>query len=110
MHPAVDTDVTLAGPLVVTAIDTFAEMMGSAYTGTVVVQDPSAPDPRNSGVSTITFTFDEAVTAFDLSDITLTRDGGENLLTGSRGLQLHPGLQVDRMDTPATPGAPYSWA
>jgi len=44
------------------------------------------PDPINTAVSTVTFTFDEAVTAFDINDITLTRDGGVNLLTGSETL------------------------
>ncbi|MCC6873963.1 MAG: hypothetical protein IT378_06600 [Sandaracinaceae bacterium] len=50
MHPALDAQVALRGPLVVTAVDTFMEMPGAAYAGTVVVQDPSATDPRHSGV------------------------------------------------------------
>lgn len=50
MHPAVSTDVILAGPLVVTAVDTFAEMVGEPYTGTIVVQDGAAADPRFSGI------------------------------------------------------------
>ncbi len=44
------------------------------------------PDPRNSSVSQITIGFDEAVTGFELSDLTLTRDGGANLLTGAQTL------------------------
>jgi hypothetical protein len=49
-HPAADTDVALFGPLVVTSIDTFAEMTGAGYTGTVVVQNADAVDPRYSGI------------------------------------------------------------
>jgi hypothetical protein len=50
MHPRPDSDLTLAGPLVVTAIDTFEEMPGTGYVGTVVVQDAEAGDPRFSGI------------------------------------------------------------
>lgn len=45
-----------------------------------------APDPRFIVVSTITITFDEAVTGFDLSDLALTFNGGPNLLTGAQTL------------------------
>ncbi|MGB2824545.1 MAG: LamG-like jellyroll fold domain-containing protein, partial [Phycisphaerae bacterium] len=40
------------------------------------------PDPRNSPVADIDIVFSEAVTGLDLSDLSLTRDGGGNLLTG----------------------------
>ena len=40
------------------------------------------PDPRNVPVGAITIVFSEPVTGFDLADLTLTRDGGPNLLTG----------------------------
>ena len=45
-----------------------------------------APDPRNSAVSSVTITFSEAVAGFNLADLSLTRDGGSNLLTGSESL------------------------
>ena len=41
------------------------------------------PDPRVSAVSEITILFSEEVAGFDLSDLTLTRSGGANLLAGS---------------------------
>ncbi len=45
-----------------------------------------APDPRNTSVSTISIVFSEAITGFDLADLSLTRDGGGNLLTGAQTL------------------------
>ncbi|HEY0320623.1 MAG TPA: Ig-like domain repeat protein, partial [Pyrinomonadaceae bacterium] len=45
-----------------------------------------APDPRNTSVSSITIVFSEAVVGFDLADLSLTRDGGGNLLTGAQTL------------------------
>ena len=45
-----------------------------------------APDPRNAPVGTITITFSEPVTGFDLADLALTRDGGANLLTAAQTL------------------------
>jgi hypothetical protein len=50
MHPAPETDLTLAGPLAITAIDTYEELPGTGYTGTIVVQDPAAADPMYSGI------------------------------------------------------------
>jgi CSLREA domain-containing protein len=44
------------------------------------------PDPRNTSVSSITIVFSEAVTGFDLNDLSLKRDGGANLLTGAQTL------------------------
>ncbi len=49
-HPAVGADIALHGPLTVTSIDAFAEMTGAGYLGTIVVQDPTATDPRYSGI------------------------------------------------------------
>lgn len=49
-HPAVGADVALVGPLTVTSIDSYAEMTGPGYIGTIVVQDARATDPRHSGV------------------------------------------------------------
>jgi hypothetical protein len=45
-----------------------------------------SPDPRTSGVSSITINFSEPVQNFDLSDLTLTRNAGANLLTASQTL------------------------
>ncbi len=44
---------------------------------------PVTPNPRTVPVSAVTIVFSEAVTGFDLSDLSLTMDGGENLLTDS---------------------------
>ena len=47
------------------------------------------PDPRNTAVSSISFTFSKAVLGFDLSDLELTRDDGTvspNLLTAAQTL------------------------
>jgi hypothetical protein len=44
------------------------------------------PDPRDTSVDTITITFSEPVTGFDLADLSLTRGGGANLLTGAQTL------------------------
>ncbi len=67
-HPAADTFVALVGPLVVTSIDTFAEMAGPGYTGTVVVQDPSATDPRYSGIHVFVPTIEPCGAALALGD------------------------------------------
>ncbi len=42
------------------------------------------PDPRGTPVASITIVFNEPVTGFNLSDLTLTRDAGPNLLTGAQ--------------------------
>jgi len=47
---------------------------------------PVAPDPITTAVAGVTFTFTEPVTGFDSGDLTLTRDGGSNLLNGSETL------------------------
>jgi hypothetical protein len=44
---------------------------------------PVSPDPRGNAVSSFTLTFDEAVNGFDLSDLSLTRDGGAVSLSGA---------------------------
>ncbi|MDP6636269.1 MAG: lamin tail domain-containing protein [Phycisphaerae bacterium] len=44
------------------------------------------PDPRGDPVAQVEITFDEPVTGLDAGDLTLTRDGGANLLTGSESL------------------------
>ncbi len=53
---------------------------------------PVAPDPRVTIVDQITITFSEAVTLFDLSDLTLTRSGSGNLLTASQTLSSNDGI------------------
>jgi hypothetical protein len=42
-----------------------------------------APDPRTAAVSLIPINFSQAVAGVDLADLSLTRDGGSNLLTGT---------------------------
>jgi hypothetical protein len=44
------------------------------------------PDPRGTPVNTISIVFSEIVTGFDLSDLTLTRNGGPNMLSASHTL------------------------
>lgn len=44
------------------------------------------PNPRSVAVDTTTITFSEPVSGFDLSDLTLTRSGGSNLLGATQGL------------------------
>lgn len=44
------------------------------------------PDPRMTPIEQVSITFSEEVTGFDLLDLTLTRDGGPNLLTGAEPL------------------------
>ncbi len=47
---------------------------------------PVDPDPRSEPVDSIRIVFSEPVVNFDLADLQLSRDGGENLLTGSEAL------------------------
>ena len=47
---------------------------------------PVAPDPITTAVAGVTFIFTEQVTGFDRGDLTLTRDGGGNLLDGNEAL------------------------
>jgi Bacterial Ig-like domain len=47
---------------------------------------PVSPNPRATTVDTIAIVFTEVVQNFDLSDLSLTRNGGANLLTGSQTL------------------------
>jgi Planctomycete extracellular len=44
------------------------------------------PDPRTTGVTSIAINFTEAVAGFNLADLSLTRDGGANLLPASATL------------------------
>ena len=49
----------------------------------VVSLGPVSPDPRREPVDFIDVVFNEPVEGFDIADLTLRRDGGENLLTGA---------------------------
>ena len=51
-----------------------------------VAVDPVTPNPAPAGVNALTLRFNQPVGSFDLSDLTLTKDGGPNLLTGSESL------------------------
>ena len=44
---------------------------------------PSHPIRRNSAVDAITLQFSEPIVGLDLADLSLTRNGGDNLLTGA---------------------------
>jgi len=50
------------------------------------------PDPRNAAVDEILIAFNEAVSGLDLADLSLTRDGGPNLLTGSQSVSTVDGM------------------
>ncbi|MFZ5829853.1 MAG: hypothetical protein ACOY3P_07185, partial [Planctomycetota bacterium] len=50
------------------------------------------PDPRTTAVDTITIRFSEPVTGFDLTDLSLTRNGGANPLTEAQSLTTTDGL------------------
>ncbi len=57
----------------------------NAAAPTVVAVGPVTPDPRNSAVATIDVVLSEVVdlSTFDFNDLTLTRDGGPNLITNA---------------------------
>lgn len=44
------------------------------------------PDPRPSSVDTVTINFNQAVSGFDITDLTLSRNGGPNLLSAAQTL------------------------
>ncbi|VTS06475.1 S8 family serine peptidase [Tuwongella immobilis] len=44
------------------------------------------PNPRATGLDSMQILFSEGITGFDLGDLSLTRDGGTNLLTGTESL------------------------
>ena len=52
---------------------------------TVNIQDV-APDPRTAAVDHVAIVFSEPVADFSLTDLSLTRDNGANLLTSSQTL------------------------
>ncbi|MEE8451835.1 MAG: LamG-like jellyroll fold domain-containing protein, partial [Thermoguttaceae bacterium] len=71
-------------PLAFDAIDEWANIIS----GPTVDITPVSPDPRNSTVDQIEIVFSEEVTGFNLGDLSLTRDGGPNLLVGQTLTQL----------------------
>ncbi|MGE5609826.1 MAG: hypothetical protein ACM359_11265, partial [Bacillota bacterium] len=50
------------------------------------------PDPRQAPIDSITLTFSEPITGFDLADLVLSRNGGSNLLTSAQTLTTSDGL------------------
>jgi len=56
---------------------------------TITTISPVSPDPRNAPVDSIDVTFSEAIdpSTFDNNAITLTRNGGPNLITGAVNIQ-----------------------
>ncbi|MDX1962067.1 MAG: PA14 domain-containing protein [Pirellulales bacterium] len=50
-----------------------------------------SPDPRNSAVAQAMIVFSEPVTGFDISDISLTRNAGSNLITDAQRLSTSDG-------------------
>jgi PHD/YefM family antitoxin component YafN of YafNO toxin-antitoxin module len=62
-------------------------------TGPTVTNIVAVTSPRNTSVSTIDFTFSEAINAatLDFNDLTLTRNGGANLLTSGQTISIVSG-------------------
>ena len=63
------------------------------------------PDPRTTPVEQVEISFDEKVTGFDISDLSLTRNGGPNLLTGSETLSSPDGTRWTLEDISGLTGA-----
>ena len=72
----------VGNPLAANAWDTWTT---DAEAATVDIVDV-APDPRNSAVGQLTIVFSKPISGLDLSELSLTRNGGGNLLTGSQSL------------------------
>ncbi len=52
-------------------------------TAPIVTAEPITPNLRNTSVQAVNIAFSKSITGFDLGDLTLTRDGGADLLAGS---------------------------
>ncbi|XZE56469.1 PKD domain-containing protein [Planctomycetaceae bacterium SH139] len=52
-------------------------------TAPIVTAEPIAPNLRNTAVDAVNIVFNKPITNFELSDLTLARDGGADLLVGS---------------------------
>jgi hypothetical protein len=107
-HPAAGADVALIGPLVVTSIDTRAEMVGPGYTGTVVVQDPDASNPFESGIHVFVPTIEPCGGELALGDRVYVAGRYEEYAapgdTGGTLTEITSGIVSCRM--PGTPLAP----
>ncbi len=68
------------------------------------------PDPRGAAVDQIEIVFSEAVTGFDVDDLDLVRDGGNDLLTGLESLTSSDGIvwTLSGLGTLTTPQGDYT--
>ncbi len=62
------------------------ETWATDTTAPIATITPVSPDPRNTSVSNIRIAFPEIVSGFDISDVSLTRDGGPNLIGPGQSL------------------------
>ncbi|MDP7288698.1 MAG: Ig-like domain-containing protein, partial [Phycisphaerae bacterium] len=65
------------------------------------------PDPRSLAVAEVEIVFTEPITGLDVSDLSLTRDGGEDLLAGDESLTTEDNVTWtlgDLLDVTGTPG------
>ncbi|MEK8017547.1 MAG: choice-of-anchor Q domain-containing protein, partial [Candidatus Parabeggiatoa sp.] len=79
------TDVANNNNLASTSTDNVVSYDTTSSTPTVDIVDIS-PDPRENSVSIITIQFSEAITGFDISDLSLTLDSDSNLFLGEKKL------------------------
>ena len=93
VNGALDHETTPTYTLTITVTDDGSPALADTASVTITVLDvdeipPTAdivdvlPDPRSSAVSSISITFSEAVTGFDLNDLILVRDGNPISLQG----------------------------
>lgn len=84
---------SLAHPVVSNRVSTSTDssVLYDTTPPTVDVVD-ATPDPRNVPVTSVDFAFSEPVQGFLASDISLTLDGGANLLTGAEPLSTSDGI------------------
>jgi hypothetical protein len=78
--------------LTVAATDAVGNVGNGGTTWTVDLAPPvaavgSVASPRNTAIASLDISFSEPVSGFDLADLTLSRDGGANLLTGDQSLE-----------------------
>jgi hypothetical protein len=67
-----------------------------------------APSPRDASVSSIGVNFSESIAGFDRADVSLTRDGGANLLTASQSVTgSGAAYSVNNLDSLTTPTGLY---
>jgi len=80
------TDVANNNNVASTSTDNLVSYDTTSSTPTVDDIVDVSPDPRENSVSSVTLQFSEAITGFDISDLSLTLDSGSNLLTGAQTL------------------------